>query len=47
MRIEVPVCFCTWMRTPAFGTFTPTLGSVAFQYDRRSSKTGTASWPRM
>lgn len=46
-RIEVPVCFCTCIFTPAFGTFTPTFGIVAFQYARRSSNTGTASWPRM
>ena len=32
---------------PAFGTLTPMFGSSGDQYDRLSSNTGWAAWPRM
>ena len=35
IRIDVPVCDRTRIRTPACGTFTPTFGCSAFQYSRR------------
>lgn len=31
MRIEVPSCWSTWIRTPARGTLTPTFGSAGYQ----------------
>ena len=45
--IDVPLCLVTRIWTPMCGTFTPTVGSAGSQYSLRSSKVGTAAWPRM